>query len=494
MLPVRCLLALLLFSACLLSVSAQNGTRAVNITFTLLTASAPFPATFTAGSAYLTTADITVVRNGVNDTYPAQSWLLLAHSTESANDGTSNDVWITSNGASWQLWNGVGANGSTAGQTNASYQRVAGAASCRDNHGHYFVIAGETVTSANSSATVPSYASSDSAQHFQPTHYNTTLTPMSPRSFATCMATSAGSVVVVGGKSLGTAGGSGTSDVWAFDVDWSEDGVQADDWHLLANATVVQARYGHTSAVAFGQGEDCIDVLYVTGGKNNINGSSTATYNNDVHYSLDGGSTWQSRNSTSALWSPRAFHSLTVAQSGLLVVAGGQNETTTFNDVWVSFNGGIDWTMATNAAGFPPRSGHAFIIDASGRPVVIGGSNYYSSRVITAYNDVWTLSQLDLNNVTAVAALLAYNLTTPCAALPGIDCTNNCPYHEDFTQKIIIASVILVLLFCGIVGFLVWSRRSGPHKQLETVEYEEEVYEEEYEEGEDETAYAEAPH
>jgi len=499
MLPLSCLVVFLLLSVSLLSASAQtsSNTTAANITFTRLTASAPFPARFTAGSAYLTTADITVIRNNANTTYPAHSWLLLAGSAVSPHNGTYNDVWITTNGVAWQLWNGVEAvNGSTvAGQTNASYWPVSGAASCRDSAGHYFVIAGEQSSTANKT-TVPSYASYDSAQHFQPTHYNTTATPMSPRSFATCMANSAGTVVVVGGRSLSAAGGgSGMSDVWAFDVDWSEDRVQADDWHLLANATVVQPRYGHASAVAYGQGPDCLDVLYVTGGKNSGNGSTAVTtYNNDVHYSIDGGSTWQPRNSTSPLWSPRALHSLTIAQSGLLIVAGGQNDTATFNDVWVSANGGFDWVLATSAAGFPPRSGHALLVDAHGSPVVIGGSNYYSTATPhTAYNDVWTLTTLDLNNLNATAQLLAYNLTRPCAGLPFIDCTNNCPVAEDFSTKLLIAAVVLGVLVCGIVGFLLWSRRSGPHKQAEYVEYDEEVYEEEYEEGEEDTPYTQAP-
>ena len=498
MLPLSCLLvAVTLFSLSFLSASAQSGnsTTPANISFALLTAAAPFPATFTAGSAYLTTADITVSRNGANDTFPAHSWLLMAGSAQSASVAVYNDVWITSDGRSWQLWNGVGTMNGTAvaGQTNASYWPVAGAASCRDNHGHYFVIAGESIATNSNNTAVPSWASSDEAQHFQPTHYNTTTTPITPRSFATCMATSGGSVVVVGGRSLGGGSGSGLSDVWAFHVDWSEDGVQANDWQLLANATVVEPRYGHASAVAFGQGVDCIDVLYVTGGKNSGNGSSVTTYYNDVYYSTDGGNVWQPRNSTSALWSPRAFHSLTVAPSGLLIVAGGQNDATTFNDVWLSFNGGIDWVLATNAAGFQPRSGHAFLLDAHGSPVVIGGSQYYPSSSAAVYNDVWSLASLNLNNLTATAALLGYNLTATCAALPGIDCTNNCPYQEDFTMKTLIAAVVLGVLFCCIVGFLLWSRRSGPHKQLESVEYEDE-YEEEEEEGEEDTAYTEAPH
>ena len=496
------LFVLLLLSASLLSsTSAQNSSNSstsANLTFTRLTAAAPFPATFTAGFAYLTTADITVIRSGANNTFPAQSWLLMAGSAESASDGAYNDVWITSDGVAWQLWNGVEAlnrSNVVAGQTNASYWPVTGAASCRDNSGHYFVVAGDTVST--NSTIVPSYASYDTAQHFELTHYNRTGTSMPPRSFATCMASSNGDVVVVGGQSLLAIGGSGTADVWQFNVDWSEEGVQANDWQLKPNATVVDPRYGHASAVAFGQGVDCIDVLYVTGGKNSGRAVSTAYYN-DVYYSTDAGNTWQPRNSTSALWSPRAFHSLTVAPSGVLIVAGGQNETATFNDVWLSFNGGIDWVMATNAAGFPPRSGHAFLIDAHGAPVVIGGSNYYSSSntptTHAAYNDVWLLPSLDLNNLTALASLLSHNLTSSCAALPGIDCTNNCPVAEDFSTRIVIAAIVLGVLFCGIVGFLVWSRRSGPHKQLEEVEYyEEEVYEEEEEEGEEDTAYTQAP-
>ena len=504
MLRLSCLFVPLLLSILLLPASAQssNGTVPSNINFTRITAAAPFPATFTAGSAYLTTSNVTVLRNGINDTFPAQSWLLLAGSTQAAGNGTYNDIWLSSNGAEWQLWNGVElVNGSTAvaGQTNASYWPVAGAASCRDNNGHYFVVAGD-YSPINSTA-VPSYASYDTAQHFTATHYNTTLAAMSPRAFATCMANSTGTVVVVGGKSLSAgSGGNGTSDVWAFNVDWSEDGVQADDWQRLVNASVVEARYGHASAVAFGQGVECIDVLYVTGGKNSSSSITANTYYNDVYYSVDGGSTWQPRNSTSALWSPRAFHSLTVAQSGILIVAGGQNDTAVFNDVWMSFNGGFDWLLATAAAGFQQRSGHAFLIDANGHPVVIGGSNYYSSisrAIPLAYNDIWTLTTLDLNNLTTTAALLHYNLTTPCIALPGLDCVNACPVAESFGTKIAVAAVVLAVLFACVVGFLLWSRRYGPHKQVdEYVEYEEEVYEEEeevYEEGEDDVPYTQAP-
>ena len=505
MLPLPRLFALLLLSASLLTAAhAQNSTNttAVNISFTLVTAAAPFPATFTAGSAYLTTVDVVVPRNGTNSTYPSESWLLLGGSAESASEGAYNDVWISWSQNAWALWNGVEAvRGSTvAGVFNASYSPVAGAASCRDNAGHYFVVAGEhtSATAANdTNYAVPSYASYDTAQHFQPAHYNRTTSSPLPRSFATCMATTSGDVVVVGGNSSGVHS-SGWSDVWLFSVDWSQDGVQANDWQLLANASTGEPRYGHASTVAFGQGADCIDVLYVTGGKGSRLSVSSVTYYNDVLYSVDGGRSWTPRNSTSALWSPRAFHSLThVAASGLLIVAGGQNATAAFNDVWLSWNGGVDWQLATAAAGFPPRSGHALLVDAGGRPVVLGGSDYFSNASRrAAYNDVWTLPGVDLRNLTATAALLRHNLSAPyCAALPGIDCSNNCPAGEDFSTKILIAAVVLGVLFFSVVGFLLWSRRSGPHKRLaREAEYEEEVYEEEEDdEGEDDNAYTQAP-
>ncbi|MFC1838664.1 metallophosphoesterase [Thermodesulfobacteriota bacterium] len=129
---------------------------------------------------------------------------------------------------------------------------------------------------------------------------------------------------------------------------------------------------------------------------------------NDVWYSTDGINWIQATESAS--WPGRLQHSSVVYDGKMWVMGGYQYSDGTFtqmNDVWYSYDG-INWTCATNSAGWDARSGHTSIV-YDGKMWVMGGkhrigNSYYSRR------DVWSSS--DGVNWTKVNSLADWTVTT----------------------------------------------------------------------------------
>lgn len=170
-----------------------------------------------------------------------------------------------------------------------------------------------------------------------------------------------GNIVLMGGYD-----GSYRNDVWR-----SEDG--GETWQKLTENAEWPARYGHTSIV-LPDGD-----IVLMGGYVGIGGFPYRA--NDVWRSDDGGETWEEV-VNSAEWSVREGHSSVVLPNGDIVLIGGVS----LNDVWRSDDGGETWEEVTDNAGWTARGYHTsvfMLVDE--RIVVMGGRDHNGN----SFNDVW---------------------------------------------------------------------------------------------------------
>jgi beta propeller repeat protein/parallel beta-helix repeat protein len=130
------------------------------------------------------------------------------------------------------------------------------------------------------------------------------------------------------------------------------------------------ARYGHSSVVM----PDGSIVL--------MGGFNGATRFNDVWRSTDDGITW-TRVNASAGWSGRYGHRSVVLPDGSIVLMGGYDGSTQKNDVWRSTDNGATWSQVNASAGWLGRSGHTSVVMPDGSIVLMGG--YVAGQV----NDTW---------------------------------------------------------------------------------------------------------
>lgn len=180
-----------------------------------------------------------------------------------------------------------------------------------------------------------------------------------------------GSILVLGGKQW-DAGYLGLNDVWR-----STD--QGATWTLMTNDAGWEDRFDLT-AVALYDGS-----VVVMGGDDDDN------MFNDVWRSTDGGATW-SQQTSNAAWEPRGRHTSVVLSDNRIALMGGRNENgDRLNDVWVSSDMGVSWTLLEEHASWSPRMYHSSIVLPGDSILVMGG---YGSL----YNDVWRLGEGVLYN------------------------------------------------------------------------------------------------
>ena len=185
--------------------------------------------------------------------------------------------------------------------------------------------------------------------------------------------------VVFDGKMWVLGGVRGTielDDVWSSEdgTEWTQTTVSGTHW---------SARGEHAAVVLDGK-------MWVLGG------SDGSTYFNDVWWSNDG-ENWTNANARGPAvdpdadmvtyrshWSPRGEHAAVVLDDKIWVLGGGSLEAdiTFFNDVWWSSDG-VNWTEATNAAGWLARERHAAVV-FDNKIWVLGGSQNAGNQ-----NDVW---------------------------------------------------------------------------------------------------------
>ncbi len=171
-----------------------------------------------------------------------------------------------------------------------------------------------------------------------------------------------GKLWVLGGLSQGLAT---SNDVW-----WSSDGAL---WTQATEHAEWSAR--GAPSVVFD------DKLWILGGM----GSGGSSFKNDVWWSPDG-ATW-TRATADADWPARAGHTTAAFDNRLWILGGmaGSGISTTRNDVWWSLDG-TAWTRAAMNASWSARWFHAAAA-FDNRLWVLGGTGTLSGS--TADNDVW---------------------------------------------------------------------------------------------------------
>ena len=142
-----------------------------------------------------------------------------------------------------------------------------------------------------------------------------------------------------------------------------------------------------------------------------LGGHANNKYFNDCWSSADGGNTWSQL--PSPPWENRSYHTAKV-WNGTLYMLGGHNAKTWFNDVW-STPDGIAWTLVTAKAEWSPRAATALQLLPDGTMFVMGGSNGLLKPIGNGkvFNDVWVSTDLGLHWTLATAA-------APWAAREGL--------------------------------------------------------------------------
>jgi PKD repeat protein len=140
-------------------------------------------------------------------------------------------------------------------------------------------------------------------------------------------------------------------------------------WTEMNASAPWPARY-YQSAVAMPDGS-----IVMMGG---WNGASAF---NDVWRSTDNGASWTEMTS-GAGWSPRCYFSSVAMPDNSIILMGGWNGYGgIYNDVWWSTDDGATWTEVNASAGWTTRYGHSSVVMPDGSIVLMGGYPYT--------NDVW---------------------------------------------------------------------------------------------------------
>ena len=262
-------------------------------------------------------------------TAPANS--LIMFGGDASPSPIFNDVWLSSdNGYHWSLIAGNASKGVFAGP---SFVPVT-----------YSVVAIGSVVTALDNETVLSvmkiggepedeHEESFVYMTFDMVRWEDRITHNLPRyQLSAAVINSSGSVLLIGGRTVQQNSNSyPVADVWQ-----SEDGGRT--WDCLTTEAAFGPRFSHAAVRLMGDqaiGNSGADVVLVVGGTNG------PTHFNDVWASSDA-VTWKKLTS-SAAFSPRRDFSLLATDDGVLVLTAGQDTATSFNDIFTSFDGGYTW-------------------------------------------------------------------------------------------------------------------------------------------------------
>lgn len=156
-------------------------------------------------------------------------------------------------------------------------------------------------------------------------------------------------------------------------------------WNDLGNAPWSARAYSAAATVLAADGSE---VYLLAGG-----GCCTPPYTGPVCHTYDWeGDLWQSTDLRTfqpvpvapgaARWGARGGHSMD-SLNGVLVLAGGLNNTYQFSDVWLSKDG-VSWELALAEAPWGGRSFHATAV-MNGALFLTGGGNFTA-----IYGDIWS--------------------------------------------------------------------------------------------------------
>ena len=350
--------------------------------------------------------------NGARQSLPAGA-IISYGGRPTYGDQAYNDVWASADGLQWWL---IGGYDAVTGTPSANTQNLmvdqARTADCYDAaSGRMYFLGG---TAAGNVRTSSVWTSVDAGMNWE----RLADGPFPPREAAACVVDSKGVVYLMGGTAT-TAGGTGqrANDVWYSNT-------QGRTWLQRANApweprTQVDAETYRSSALG-------ADLLYVANGIGNKPDSQNRI--NDIWVSSNGGGRWEMVTAAAAYHGRQDAQLLATLTGALLVVAGDTGMTEPFgnvNDVWASLNGGYDWGLCNNTAGFSPREDQVTAIDRSSYLWVMQGE----APDAPFLNDVWR-SQTPVTDAQLVA--LCGLKKPPCGVglrcMPSNrQCVNHCP-------------------------------------------------------------------
>lgn len=192
-----------------------------------------------------------------------------------------------------------------------------------------------------------------------------------PRREATCDVGYSHNIVVIGGSYIAP----GADTVNYYNDVWTSNN-KGTSWTRVTARAPFTARGGHAMQITHSEYYGT-DLIYVVGGSGLVSG--TLTLFNDVYVSSNGGSQWTQVVSRGG-WAGRSRFGVVITSAGVMMLLGGNR-----NDVWASMNGGQQWRSCRLQAGAPVITG-APAIALTGDDKLVVGSGYPRS-------DLWTSDQ-----------------------------------------------------------------------------------------------------
>ncbi len=209
----------------------------------------------------------------------------------------------------------------------------------------------------------------------------------SARYFSASVAMPDGMIVLMGGRD-----DSGTlkNDVW-------QSADNGNTWTLVNANAAWSGRSVHT-AVAMPDGS-----IILMGGWDDTSAL------NDIWRSADNGATWTLVNADPKWPARQAPVAVTMPDGSILLMGGYADNDNYLNDLWRSTDDGTTWTLVNANAGWPARSHQSGVAMPDGSIVLMGGQDGNSS-----YNDTWRLQpagSTDPNPTHTYTAAGSYTVT-----------------------------------------------------------------------------------
>ncbi|WP_317065036.1 PKD domain-containing protein [Methanoculleus caldifontis] len=154
---------------------------------------------------------------------------------------------------------------------------------------------------------------------------------------------------------------------------------------FFGDETYGEAWTEQTASAGWDARSDHTSVVLPSGSIVLMGGRDDNTWYNDTWRSDDGGETWTKVNESSG-WTARSQHTSVALPDGSIILMGGYDGNTyaNQNDTWRSDDGGATWALVTASAGWEARNAHASVVMPDGSIMLMGGFDGSSPL-----NDVW---------------------------------------------------------------------------------------------------------
>ena len=347
-----------------------GATPANTLTFTPATMRAPWSPRYKAGLLLMSTplsyktVDGTTANTGPN-------WLLMYEGmglVSSIATSNENDVYASAdNGHSWTMIAGNSQRGQRGSITSAypdtSFSGSISSANCEDpTTDDVYSIGGLRWNSGFWSTNDVWYSSNALWWNHTSTMSTRLFDP--PREGATCDVGHSRNIILIGGA--WSRPENGTRQMTLYNDVWQSTN-KGLVWTRVTQRAQFMARRDHAMQITFSDyyGKD---LVYLVGGRGMVN--NVADSFNDVWVSSNGGAMWRNV-AVRAQFSKRFETSVVVTSQGAMLLIGGRGQT----DIWASMNGGVKWTACRVLGGNQSVSdSSAITLTADDRLVIASGS------------------------------------------------------------------------------------------------------------------------